>query len=528
MRVLVSLFSKFSTRVLVVLWVLLSWSCDSSATGEGELQEYKGSALNANGSVVQGASGADYFALSRSIYFGVRYSDDETTENIGNHIEIYRREENASDNDINAMNDMSWQVDSLFILSNSYYLPLVHTQKNGINWLSMREGSYLKAFVYSDENQWRQLWSMEDEDQNYSILCALAEDEWLLQQSSYTSDPPQAELYLRKGQNTEYLGRVDHGWLGALSCSVDKEVRSSGGQAVVYNAYGAHLIYKKDGRDTLLSFTDGDSLLPLSGITQRGTDVRRDGDQWELRYLAVSSVSVDQLLFNRLLYNEESQALELVELETDATPQIVIDHKMGRNTVSAIDIPDASPNAEYPYVGSDALVFASVRWSEEDDYKAVLLYTNVTKAPELKVYHSDEEAWYTYILADEFAGFFTQNAWLHKDGTLHLIFNSNDIIEDNYYEYGSYYDLPEDSYLIEVSGQVSSADAESEFWQVDTLESFSVEERYKELEKERPDLLQRLPQSTIASILGITPVSLSRIRARLTQATRSPDGAPHE
>lgn len=40
----------------------------------------------------------------------------------------------------------------------------------------------------------------------------------------------------------------------------------------------------------------------------------------------------------------------------------------------------------------------------------------------------------------------------------------------------------------------------------------SPEERYRDLEKNRPDILQRVPQHYIASYLGITPVSLSRIR----------------
>lgn len=37
-------------------------------------------------------------------------------------------------------------------------------------------------------------------------------------------------------------------------------------------------------------------------------------------------------------------------------------------------------------------------------------------------------------------------------------------------------------------------------------------ERYKELLSSRPEILQRVPQHYIASYLGITPVSLSRIR----------------
>ncbi len=45
----------------------------------------------------------------------------------------------------------------------------------------------------------------------------------------------------------------------------------------------------------------------------------------------------------------------------------------------------------------------------------------------------------------------------------------------------------------------------------------SPEERYLMLQKDRPELLQRIPQHQIASFLGITRVSLSRIRNRLAK-----------
>lgn len=43
----------------------------------------------------------------------------------------------------------------------------------------------------------------------------------------------------------------------------------------------------------------------------------------------------------------------------------------------------------------------------------------------------------------------------------------------------------------------------------------TASERYKQLMDETPDLLQRVPLECLASYLGITPVSLSRIRATL-------------
>src|SRR6187399_1440794 len=45
----------------------------------------------------------------------------------------------------------------------------------------------------------------------------------------------------------------------------------------------------------------------------------------------------------------------------------------------------------------------------------------------------------------------------------------------------------------------------------------SPEERFTNLVKERPDILQRIPQHQIATFLGVTPVSLSRIRNRLAK-----------
>ncbi len=44
----------------------------------------------------------------------------------------------------------------------------------------------------------------------------------------------------------------------------------------------------------------------------------------------------------------------------------------------------------------------------------------------------------------------------------------------------------------------------------------SPEARYQEFQKNHPDLIQRVPQHIIASFLGITPVSLSRIRKRIS------------
>lgn len=45
----------------------------------------------------------------------------------------------------------------------------------------------------------------------------------------------------------------------------------------------------------------------------------------------------------------------------------------------------------------------------------------------------------------------------------------------------------------------------------------SPEKRYLEILEKRPELLQRVPQQHLASFLGVTPVSLSRIKSRIME-----------
>lgn len=47
--------------------------------------------------------------------------------------------------------------------------------------------------------------------------------------------------------------------------------------------------------------------------------------------------------------------------------------------------------------------------------------------------------------------------------------------------------------------------------------TLSPEERYLQLVKEHPELLQRVPQKYLASFIGVSTVSLSRIRARVAK-----------
>lgn len=50
----------------------------------------------------------------------------------------------------------------------------------------------------------------------------------------------------------------------------------------------------------------------------------------------------------------------------------------------------------------------------------------------------------------------------------------------------------------------------------DEFKTSSAEQRYLNLLQSRPDLIQRVPQHQLASYLGITPESLSRLRGRIT------------
>ena len=48
------------------------------------------------------------------------------------------------------------------------------------------------------------------------------------------------------------------------------------------------------------------------------------------------------------------------------------------------------------------------------------------------------------------------------------------------------------------------------------LATTTPEERYRNIIKNSPQLLQRVPQYMIASYIGITPEALSRIRKRMS------------
>jgi CRP-like cAMP-binding protein len=54
---------------------------------------------------------------------------------------------------------------------------------------------------------------------------------------------------------------------------------------------------------------------------------------------------------------------------------------------------------------------------------------------------------------------------------------------------------------------------------LDSFKNLSPEERYLQLQETRPELLNRVPLAHLATYLGITPVSLSRMRKRILKRT---------
>ncbi len=55
----------------------------------------------------------------------------------------------------------------------------------------------------------------------------------------------------------------------------------------------------------------------------------------------------------------------------------------------------------------------------------------------------------------------------------------------------------------------------------DDFKTSTPEKRYLNLLQKRPDLIQRVPQHQLASYIGVTPQSLSRMRSRITEKSKS-------
>ena len=78
------------------------------------------------------------------------------------------------------------------------------------------------------------------------------------------------------------------------------------------------------------------------------------------------------------------------------------------------------------------------------------------------------------------------------------------------------YKLYETNPVFERVGRVMAENAFMSLMQLNTMRTnLEPEDRYLNLLKQRPELVERIPQHYIASYLGIQPQSLSRIRKRI-------------
>jgi len=89
-------------------------------------------------------------------------------------------------------------------------------------------------------------------------------------------------------------------------------------------------------------------------------------------------------------------------------------------------------------------------------------------------------------------------------------------------DYSSFLELSsKDRELLELNRKYIGKKAMKQaFQRVESFVFLTPEERYVKFVKDYPNLVNRTPDKYIANVLGITPVSLSRIRSRLTQKKR--------
>lgn len=78
--------------------------------------------------------------------------------------------------------------------------------------------------------------------------------------------------------------------------------------------------------------------------------------------------------------------------------------------------------------------------------------------------------------------------------------------------------FPKFETLCRLLSEQQIADQQIDF---DQFKTSSPEERYLNLLEKRPDLMQRVPQYQLASYLGIKPQSLSRLKARILEKSKS-------
>lgn len=80
--------------------------------------------------------------------------------------------------------------------------------------------------------------------------------------------------------------------------------------------------------------------------------------------------------------------------------------------------------------------------------------------------------------------------------------------------------IGEKSQRLRKLGQILTKENNAKFqFSFDEYKIYTPQQRYLKLLKSRPDLFQRVPQYQMASYLGITPQSLSRMRGRILRNT---------
>lgn len=132
-------------------------------------------------------------------------------------------------------------------------------------------------------------------------------------------------------------------------------------------------------------------------------------------------------------------------------------------------------------------------------------YSVDTKGAEHIVYLSIENWWasdresFTMLTPSKYF----IDAW---EDTEVLLINKADTIQ--------LYSIPA---IMEMSKKLDEQNAFALLNRVNTNISLSAEQRYAEFEKTYPELLQRFPQHIIASYLGITKETLSRIRKQVVK-----------
>ena len=77
--------------------------------------------------------------------------------------------------------------------------------------------------------------------------------------------------------------------------------------------------------------------------------------------------------------------------------------------------------------------------------------------------------------------------------------------------------LPQYQKLEETRSIITQRVFRQNYERINSFVLLSPEERYVDFIKQNPDLNERVPNKYIANVLGITPVSLSRIRKRLAE-----------